>query len=128
MGHLSNLRANHKGPRGGVSKLLKKPLRKIVQRFRGGIEKLECGHEQLEVSDLMGPTDAIRRRCRYCPDQEKKEPAPHRVERFDSEHGWVVVFEGPPIQAAKEMRAGHYLGHRMRKFGAKGRLLRDWSP
>lgn len=51
------------------------PLRKIVaegvNEHGGQTETLECGHTILRKQDLMGPTNAARRRCRKC----KKEAA-----------------------------------------------------
>lgn len=48
----------------------KRPLRAIVGSFaneHGSImERLECGHAQLRKSDIYGPTNAQRRRCRKC--------------------------------------------------------------
>lgn len=54
------------------------PLRKIVERQFVDVpmpsgrkltriyELLECGHRQPEKSDIYGPTNADRRRCRKC--------------------------------------------------------------
>ena len=45
------------------------PLRKIVRHHYGRgtwHEILECGHTQLPVRDLVGETNAERRRCRKC--------------------------------------------------------------
>ena len=67
MGHLSDL--HHRGrirPRRGSNK---DPLRKIVTF--GEIETLECGHEQRQVQDLIGPTNAVRRRCHRCAEETK---------------------------------------------------------
>lgn len=30
------------------------------------VEILECGHRQRERRDMVGPTNAVRRRCRTC--------------------------------------------------------------
>jgi len=55
-----------------------KPLRKIVGRkiekdWLGlkvdmPVEILECGHTQPPITDFYGETNAVRRRCRKCPD------------------------------------------------------------
>lgn len=45
------------------------PLRRIVGGSYDGptfVEVLECGHTQLPVRDLIGETNAARRRCRKC--------------------------------------------------------------
>lgn len=46
------------------------PLRKIVDRFCDANdvarERLECGHTPCVVQDLVGPTNAVRRRCKTC--------------------------------------------------------------
>lgn len=74
MGHLSNMLAHGKGPR--PKTVNRDPLRKIVDGYRtcGGIwmEILECGHEQAQKHDLMGPTNAVRRRCWRCAKEKKK--------------------------------------------------------
>ena len=50
----------------------KAPLRKIVDTFwpfgPGGsaVEVLECGHQQNQLQDHIGPTNANRRRCSKC--------------------------------------------------------------
>lgn len=57
-----------------------KPLRKITRRYVVNVktrrdrmlrrfEELECGHIIREKTDMYGPTNAYRRRCRYCPDK-----------------------------------------------------------
>jgi hypothetical protein len=57
-----------------------KPLRRIVETKRYPysslvhIEVLECGHEQRQKTDIIGPTNAYRRRCRRCPDLAPKVP------------------------------------------------------
>lgn len=110
-------------PRGGVSRLLNKPLRRIVGYHRG-LEMLECGHEQLEVSDIIGPTNATRRRCRKCPDLERR-PAPrHRVERLEGEE-WLVVFEGRPADARARFEMAAHRQQRVRHVGARGQVLRE---
>lgn len=58
-----------------------KPLRKIVATLRDEktgriIERLECGHEQKQKTDIYGPTNAYPRRCAKCAaaqPEEKKE-------------------------------------------------------
>jgi hypothetical protein len=45
------------------------PLKKIVGTCRVGyatLEALECGHLQMPKSDMMGHTNASRRRCKKC--------------------------------------------------------------
>lgn len=71
MGHLSNMRHQGRGPRPRSNGSNKGPLRKVVDRewLAGGdrsVETLECGHTQLAVCDLMGETNAVRRRCWKC--------------------------------------------------------------
>ena len=41
------------------------PLRKIVG-YEDGLEVLECGHKQAPVHDIIGETNAVRRRCWRC--------------------------------------------------------------
>lgn len=75
-GHLSKLRSAGGGPgrRGGKGRQRKGPLRKIINSGIGVnpaypdcfYELLECGHLQLPVEDLIGRTNAERRRCRKC--------------------------------------------------------------
>lgn len=68
MGHLSKMMHEGRGPRPNRGSN-KNPLRKIVDhRYLGDrrMERLECGHEQFAVCDLMGETNAVRRRCREC--------------------------------------------------------------
>lgn len=56
------------------------PLRKVVDWFNDpetGAEKerLECGHVLNRKQDIYGPTNADRRRCRFCkatPPEEAK--------------------------------------------------------
>lgn len=47
-----------------------RPLRRVVDHFLNEygaeVEKLECGHTLHRKQDHMGPTNANRRRCRYC--------------------------------------------------------------
>lgn len=69
MGHLSNQRRNGGGPRPRSNGSDTGPLRKVVGHCRVGyttMEALECGHLQMPKSDLMGQTNAYRRRCRFC--------------------------------------------------------------
>jgi hypothetical protein len=46
------------------------PLRKILREERNEhgllVEILECGHQQFQREDFIGPTNAYRRRCRKC--------------------------------------------------------------
>jgi len=46
------------------------PLRLIVStranEYGAILEVLECGHEQHQKHDHIGPTNAYRRRCRRC--------------------------------------------------------------
>ena len=53
------------------------PLRKIVREFPEQktysrttitirMEELECGHTIRQKRDIYGPTNAYRRRCRFC--------------------------------------------------------------
>ena len=47
------------------------PLRKVVDdRYDAAtgriIEILECGHELSRREDIVGPTNAVRRRCHKC--------------------------------------------------------------
>lgn len=47
-----------------------RPLQKIVGQRRNEhgvvLDVLECGHEQHERQDIIGPTNATRRRCQKC--------------------------------------------------------------
>jgi hypothetical protein len=62
------------------SEKLKYPLRKIVREFMGEwngfssvqLDELECGHIQRRVTDIYGPTNAYRRRCRQCHMEEQE--------------------------------------------------------
>jgi len=69
-GHLSNMRGQGRGPRPRSNGSDRGPLRKIVgsEYLPGGRtwETLECGHQQLARRDLMGETNAVRRRCPKC--------------------------------------------------------------
>lgn len=69
MGSLSRLLARGGGPRPRSNGSHTGPLRKIVStRYAGDVpfETLECGHEIMAKRDLMGFTNAARRRCRKC--------------------------------------------------------------
>jgi hypothetical protein len=69
MGHLSNMRFQGKGPRPRSNGSDGGPLKKIVGTcWVGGarMEALECGHLQMPKRDLMGETNAVRRRCCRC--------------------------------------------------------------
>lgn len=48
----------------------KYPLKKIISEevssFGTIVETLECGHKQNKLTDIYGPTNAYRRRCRRC--------------------------------------------------------------
>jgi hypothetical protein len=74
VGKLSQLRSQGRGPRPRSNGAHTGPLRKIVStRYRGEtpFETLECGHEIMAKRDLMGFTNAERRRCRKC---KKEQP------------------------------------------------------
>lgn len=52
-------------------KVNRHPLRRVVgerydQRTGRIIETLECGHEVPRKQDIIGETNAVRRRCRRC--------------------------------------------------------------
>ena len=60
----------------------KGPLRKVVKNIDNPAgdrltpwELLECGHSQPMVQDMIGPTNAYRRRCRGCHANALKAPA-----------------------------------------------------
>jgi len=55
----------------GVSGANKYPLRKIIQDY-GNEELLECGHIILKPRDFVGYTNAFRRHCRYCYEEQQK--------------------------------------------------------
>jgi hypothetical protein len=48
------------------------PLRRVVSEGANehgvATETLECGHTIRRKSDIYGPTNAYRRRCRHCRD------------------------------------------------------------
>jgi hypothetical protein len=54
--------------------VIRGPLRRIVRTYPKDVtphvtirmEVLECGHEQRQKSDIYGPTNAYKRRCRQC--------------------------------------------------------------
>lgn len=69
MGHLSNALAHGRGPRPRSNGARSGPLRKIVATWHVGafrMERYECGHEREAKRDLMGYTNATRRRCGQC--------------------------------------------------------------
>lgn len=69
MGRLSQMRSQGYGPRPRSNGSDGGPLRKIVGTcWVGGarMEALECGHFQMPKCDLMGETNAVRRRCHWC--------------------------------------------------------------
>lgn len=76
MGTLRDRYARGGGPRPRSNGASSGPLRKIVAEGvnEHGVqtETLECGHVIRRKQDLMGPTNAVRRRCPKC----KKEAAP----------------------------------------------------
>jgi hypothetical protein len=65
-----------RGPRHGngrphlIGRKNTNPLRKIVStefdQHDRRIEVLECGHKQPQRQDMIGPTNAYRRRCAPC--------------------------------------------------------------
>jgi hypothetical protein len=66
MGSLSNMRAHGRGPRGGQYKG-RAPLRRVVESHADNrLETLECGHTIHPPQDIIGPTNATRRRCHKC--------------------------------------------------------------
>ncbi len=68
-GHLSAILRRGGGPRPRSNGSKSGPLRKVVSSWFVGevpFEKLECGHEIVAKRDLMGFTNAVRRRCRKC--------------------------------------------------------------
>lgn len=69
MGRLSQLLANGGGPRPRSNGSKTGPLRKVVSvEYKCGVpfETYECGHVAIAKRDLMGYTNATRRRCRKC--------------------------------------------------------------
>lgn len=95
-GHLSNMRARGAGPRPRSNGSKSGPLRKIVGTcWVGGarMEALECGHLQMPKCDLMGETNAVRRRCHRC----KSNRPPHFTGTPPtnmSEKEWQSQYEG----------------------------------
>lgn len=75
MGTLSRLLARGGGPRPRSNGARTGPLRKVVSvEYRGDapLETLECGHVAIAKRDLMGYTNAARRRCRKCKQESTK--------------------------------------------------------
>jgi hypothetical protein len=75
MGTLSRLRARGGGPRPRSNGAHTGPLRKIVStEYKGDapFETLECGHTIMAKRDLMGFTNAARRRCWKCKQEAAK--------------------------------------------------------
>jgi hypothetical protein len=70
MGTLRDRYARCGGPRPRSNGANSGPLRKIIAEgvngHGGQTETLECGHTIRRKHDLMGPTNALRRRCRKC--------------------------------------------------------------
>ena len=67
------------------------PLRKIVGhvqiQFLGVMvwrEQLECGHLVVERQDIYGPTNASRRRCRKCQQEQLQESAAGTNKKFST--------------------------------------------
>jgi hypothetical protein len=76
MGTLSRLLSSGGGPRPRSNGSRSGPLRKIVStEFKGDApyETLECGHTMIAKRDLMGFTNAYRRRCWQCKTEATKE-------------------------------------------------------
>jgi hypothetical protein len=68
-GSLSRLLARGGGPRPRSNGAGTGPLRKVVSvEYKAGVpfETYECGHVEIAKQDLMGYTNASRRRCRKC--------------------------------------------------------------
>ena len=75
MGTLSRLLARGGGPRPRSNGSRAGPLRKIVStEYKGDtpFETLECGHTIMAKRDLMGFTNAVRRRCWKCKHEAAK--------------------------------------------------------
>lgn len=69
MGTLSALRLRGGGPRPRSNGSRSGPLRRVTSiEYKGGVpfETYECGHVAVAKRDLMGFTNAARRRCRQC--------------------------------------------------------------
>lgn len=75
MGTLSQLRARGRGPRPHSNGSDGGPLRRVVESGHNTagqrIETYECGHVCEAKRDLMGYTNAVRRRCWQCKKQEQ---------------------------------------------------------
>lgn len=65
---------------------LKAPLRKVVREYNElhyighveyavEMEELECGHSIRRKSDIYGPTNADKRRCRLCVEEARRVPS-----------------------------------------------------
>ena len=74
MGTLRDRYARGGGPRPRSNGTQRGPLRKVVSEGVNAhgveTETLECGHVIRRKHDLMGPTNAYRRRCRKCKKEE----------------------------------------------------------
>lgn len=69
MGTLSALLRRGGGPRPRSNGSRSGPLRRIVETwYVNGVrmERYECGHEREAKRDLMGYTNAVKRRCKRC--------------------------------------------------------------
>lgn len=69
MGILSDMRRRGRGPRPRSNGAKTGPLRRVVDSWYVDnrlFERYECGHEAEAKRDLMGYTNAARRRCRTC--------------------------------------------------------------
>jgi len=69
MGKLSNMLRRGGGPRPRSNGTKTGPLRKVVASWYVGsvlMERYECGHEAEGKRDLMGYTNAMKRRCTRC--------------------------------------------------------------
>ena len=74
-GQLSRQLARGGGPRPRSNGAGTGPLRKVVSvEHKGGVpfETYECGHVEVAKRDLMGFTNAARRRCRKCKPSEAR--------------------------------------------------------
>lgn len=76
------------------------PLRRVVEA--GPIETLECGHQQVRKSDIIGPTFCDRRRCGEC---------------------WRAL---PEAERAAKLAA--YEAHKERAERRRVEELRSWQP
>jgi len=68
-GQLSQVLRSGRGPQPRSNGAKTGPLRKVVfVEYKGGVpfETYECGHVAIAKRDLMGYTNAARRRCRKC--------------------------------------------------------------